>query len=70
MNFLNSICQLLLWSLLSTWQIPQFHGIELQDKLRAENLKSVLNKACPEKSLLWDHLMGYERASGQCEVEN
>ncbi|PON62567.1 Protein prenyltransferase, alpha subunit [Trema orientale] len=50
--------------------IPQLHGIEFQEKLGAQNLKSFLNEACPEKSFLWDHLMGYEEASNHREEEN
>ncbi|XP_062084389.1 uncharacterized protein LOC133790676 isoform X2 [Humulus lupulus] len=34
----------------------KFIGVEFQEKLRVENLKSVLSKTCPEKSFLWDHL--------------
>ncbi|EXB93160.1 Protein prenyltransferase alpha subunit repeat-containing protein 1 [Morus notabilis] len=35
-------------------QIPEFHGIGFLKKLRAENLESILNKACSEKSFHWD----------------
>ncbi|XP_030499714.2 uncharacterized protein LOC115715062 isoform X1 [Cannabis sativa] len=37
------------------WLI-KFIGIEFQEKLRVENLKSLLKKICPEKPFLWDHL--------------
>ncbi|XVF57111.1 hypothetical protein PTKIN_Ptkin06aG0177500 [Pterospermum kingtungense] len=34
-------------------QIPQFREIDLQVKLRTENLKTILHEACPERSFLW-----------------
>ncbi|XP_016680294.1 uncharacterized protein [Gossypium hirsutum] len=37
-------------------QIPEFRKIELQEKLKAGNLKNILHKTCPERSFLWDVL--------------
>ncbi|XVF06412.1 hypothetical protein REPUB_Repub06bG0046400 [Reevesia pubescens] len=37
-------------------QIPEFRVIELQVKLKAGNLKTILHKTCPERSFLWDFL--------------
>ncbi|KAM2895585.1 hypothetical protein FF1_010675 [Malus domestica] len=37
-------------------QIPDSRRIEFQDKLKTENLKALLNKACPERSSTWDSL--------------
>ncbi|KAF8401911.1 hypothetical protein HHK36_012861 [Tetracentron sinense] len=40
-------------------QIAQSEGIELQEKLReVGDLKTLLNKVCPEKTLLWNGLIG------------
>ncbi|ONI04977.1 hypothetical protein PRUPE_6G350300 [Prunus persica] len=44
-------------------QIPDSCRIELQEKLKTENLKALLNKVCPERSSTWDCLMGYVEAS-------
>ncbi|CAL2269584.1 unnamed protein product [Prunus armeniaca] len=44
-------------------QIPDPCRIELQEKLRTENLKALLNKVCPERSSTWDCLTGYVEAS-------
>ncbi|GLT68461.1 hypothetical protein SLA2020_406870 [Shorea laevis] len=40
-------------------QIPEFQ-LELQEKITEENLKSMLSKMCPERSCLWDSLMGLD----------
>ncbi|CAN6714757.1 unnamed protein product [Malus baccata var. baccata] len=40
-------------------QIPDSRLIEFQDKLKTENLKALLNKACPERSSTWDSLVNY-----------
>ncbi|XVE62726.1 hypothetical protein DITRI_Ditri06bG0142500 [Diplodiscus trichospermus] len=40
-------------------QIPQFREIELQVKLKAGDLKTILHKTCPERSFLWDFLDSY-----------
>ncbi|KAM2664268.1 hypothetical protein EV1_010713 [Malus domestica] len=39
--------------------IPDSRRIEFQDKLKTENLKALLNKACPERSSTWDSLVSY-----------
>ncbi|GMY20517.1 protein prenyltransferase alpha subunit repeat-containing protein 1-like isoform X2 [Fagus crenata] len=39
-----------------TKQIPEF-WLELQEKLTAGNLKTMLSKLCPERSFLWDSLI-------------
>ncbi|EOY10906.1 PREDICTED: protein prenyltransferase alpha subunit repeat-containing protein 1 isoform X2 [Theobroma cacao] len=36
--------------------IPQFRESEVQVKLKAGNLKTILHKTCPERSFLWDFL--------------
>ncbi|CAN6582198.1 unnamed protein product [Malus baccata var. baccata] len=45
-------------------QIPDSRRIEFQEKLKTENLKALLNKACPERSSTWDSLVSYVEASG------
>ncbi|KAM1692020.1 hypothetical protein FF1_033660 [Malus domestica] len=45
-------------------QIPDSRLIEFQEKLKTENLKALLNKACPERSSTWDSLVSYVEASG------
>ncbi|XP_057961914.1 uncharacterized protein LOC131153551 isoform X2 [Malania oleifera] len=44
----------MLWS---TKRIFEFQGIELQEKVRALDLKTLLSKASPEKAFLWNSLL-------------
>ncbi|KAE8009953.1 hypothetical protein FH972_006356 [Carpinus fangiana] len=43
-----------------TKQIPEFQSELQEKKLTAGNLKSMLSKMCPERSCLWDSLMGLD----------
>ncbi|CAL5322006.1 unnamed protein product [Camellia sinensis] len=45
----------LLWL---TKQISEFMGIEFREKLPAEELKTIINKVCPEKIFLWHSFQG------------
>ncbi|TXG66046.1 hypothetical protein EZV62_007321 [Acer yangbiense] len=46
-----------------TKQIPEPQRIDIQEKLRARDLIRLLNTACPERSSLWDCLVGAEASS-------
>ncbi|KAK4851960.1 hypothetical protein QYF36_019785 [Acer negundo] len=46
-----------------TKQIPEPQRIDIQEKLRARDLNRLLNTACPERSSLWDCLVGAEASS-------
>lgn len=51
-------------------QNPEFHGIEVEKKVRIDKMKALLIKACPDRSFLWDYLMGRMEASELCLKEN
>lgn len=51
-------------------QIPELRGIEVQEKLRGEKVKALLNEACPDRSFLWDYLVGFMEASDLCVRES
>nr|XP_048324461.1 protein prenyltransferase alpha subunit repeat-containing protein 1-A isoform X1 [Ziziphus jujuba var. spinosa] len=46
-------------------QVPEFDGIGVQEKLRTDKMKVLLNDACPDRSFLWDYLI-----SEHCLKEN
>lgn len=56
--------------LLHHQQIPDSSGIEFREKLSTENLKALLNKACPEMSSTWDSLMAYVETAGHYARES
>ncbi|KAI8029344.1 Protein prenyltransferase alpha subunit repeat-containing protein 1 [Camellia lanceoleosa] len=41
-----------------TKQISEFLGIEFREKLPAEELKTIINRVCPEKIFLWHSFQG------------
>ncbi|KAH9658927.1 protein prenylyltransferase superfamily protein [Citrus sinensis] len=44
-----------------TKQIPEYQGIDIQEKLRAGvgDMTRMLKRSCPDRSSLWDYLVGY-----------
>ncbi|KAH9698804.1 protein prenylyltransferase superfamily protein [Citrus sinensis] len=44
-----------------TKQIPEYQGINIQEKLQAGagDLMRMLKRSCPDRSSLWDYLVGY-----------
>ncbi|KAL5768132.1 hypothetical protein ACOSP7_014710 [Xanthoceras sorbifolium] len=52
-----------------TKQIPKSHRIDLQEKLRARDLKRLLNLACPERSSLWNCLVDLNASKIQPSCE-
>ncbi|KAH9698773.1 protein prenylyltransferase superfamily protein [Citrus sinensis] len=44
-----------------TKQIPEYQGIDIQEKLRAGvgDVTRMLKRSCPDRSSLWDYLVGY-----------
>ncbi|KAH7571835.1 hypothetical protein JRO89_XS04G0153500 [Xanthoceras sorbifolium] len=52
-----------------TKQIPKSHRIDLQEKLRARDLKRLLNMACPERSSLWNCLVDLNASKIQPSCE-
>ncbi|KAK9919443.1 hypothetical protein M0R45_028035 [Rubus argutus] len=51
-------------------QIPDSSGFEFREKLRTENLKALLNKACSEMSSTWDSLVAYAETSDHYAKES
>jgi hypothetical protein len=67
---LDKIVWMLMLLLLHHQQIPDSSGFEFREKLRTENLKAVLNKACPEMSSTWDSLVAYVETSDHYAKES
>ena len=44
--------------LMCNQQIPELQGFEVQEKLRTDKVKALLNEAYPERSFLWDYVVG------------
>lgn len=42
-------------------QIPEYQGIDIQEKLGvgAGEVMRMLKRSCPDRSSLWDYLVGY-----------
>ncbi|KAL6132496.1 hypothetical protein ACLB2K_064738 [Fragaria x ananassa] len=51
-------------------QIPDSGGIELREKLKIKNLKTLLNNACPGRSSTWDSVLVYLETSDHYATEN
>ncbi|KAF3452357.1 hypothetical protein FNV43_RR02790 [Rhamnella rubrinervis] len=72
-NFEDYQAQALYSTIYMLWlvkQIPELQGLEVQKKLRPDKVKVQLNEACPDRSFLWDYLVGFMEASDPCARES